>query len=118
AVRRVGDERDERQHEAGSDDHAGDDPRQRLLEATTEEPVNHRAGQRQQRRQGGQLDEVDRRVTHARTSASSSTSVLTRLRKMAMRMPRPTATSAAAIASTMKAAPWPCSAWPPPVTDQ
>src|SRR5690606_1556507 len=113
---RVGDERDQRQHEAhrqaGCRDHAASG----LADAAPERAVDERAGQGDEGRQRDELDGAGGRLGHARTSASWSTSVVTRWRKIATRMPRPTATSAAATARTMNTAPCPSSAWPPPVT--
>src|SRR5690606_22560110 len=101
---RVGDEADEGEHEADTHGGGGDDPAGRLAQPAAEQADHQGADQRDERRQGDELDE-DRRLGHARTSASSSTSVVTRYRKIATRMPRPTATSAAATASTMNTAP-------------
>src|SRR5690606_15137989 len=100
-------ERQQRQHEAARDGEAGDDAGQWLFQGAAEQAVDERARQRQQWRQGGEGHDA---LVHARTSDSSSTSVLTRLRKMATRIPSPTATSAAAIASTMNTAVWPVNA--------
>src|SRR5690606_38330725 len=109
-VSRVGDEGYEGKYERRADSRASQNAWQRLLERATEEAVDDRPLQRQQRSKGHQLHEVDSRVAHACTSDSPSTSVLTRLRKIATRMPSPTATSAAATARMMKPAPWPANA--------
>src|SRR5690606_6160968 len=111
----VGDERHQGEREASGHGERGHDPGRRLAQPASEQAVDEGAGERQQGRQRHELD-GGWALGHPRTSASWSTSVVTRYLKMATRMPRPTATSAAATASTMNTAPCPSSACTPPVT--
>ncbi len=94
-------EGDEAEHETGADGDGSDDARQRLTQPRAQETVDERAQERQRRRERRPRDDV---LGHSRTSARVSTSVLTRRRKIATKMPRPTATSAAATARMMKTA--------------
>src|SRR5262249_12460245 len=103
------DRRDEREHH-----HGGADPaRDRLADALAEEEQQDRAEQRQRGHDPDQVEEVAR--AHLPTSSiaeslrrsRSSAVAPRRRRKMATMMPRPTATSAAATASTKNTMTWP-----------
>lgn len=90
------------QEEGGEDEPRGQDPGEGLSHPFAEEAEEGEAQQ-------GQENRPEKRHAYPRSSERSSTAVLSRWRKMATMRPRPTATSAAATAMTMRAATWPSS---------